>query len=140
MGLQGPATSKRWYCLPFTQAHLTGHNQELSRKNFHVEINTIGVTGMRSASHTKDAVAKPLLTRRGASLGRPGTRVDGSEATCAGSIALDGSNRPFELPRTGQLTDLTNLNCQGRDGVGLKLTRQAYSQPYDQGLKRQALG
>ena len=49
--------------------------------------------------------------------------MDGSEAACAGSIALDGENRPFQLPRAGQLTDLTNINCQGRHGVGLQLAR-----------------
>ena len=46
--------------------------------------------------------------------------MDGSEAACAGSITLDGSNRPFQLPMACQLTDLTNLNCQGRHGVGLQ--------------------
>ena len=48
--------------------------------------------------------------------------MDGSEAACAGSIALDGENRPFQLPRAGQLTYLTNINCQGRHGVGLRWT------------------
>ena len=66
--------------------------------------------------------------------------MDGSEAACAGSIALDGENRPFQLPRAGQLTDLTNINCQWRHGVGLQLARLAYRQRYDRGLQRQASG